>query len=503
MKVLDEFKKYPKEMVYDMYYAICYDTKEYDKITRSMMLESIIKEYSQEDFLFSICTYKELEFLKYVNTNKVSVKDVNKYGWEMSTLNDKCIFSMVSYDVYDEQKENIDKALKTYEKVKEQKKKQDEIITFMIGFVKTNGEVLTNALVGMIKSISSLTEENINHLFGSPLFHFYCDFEFEYMESFGEDVEKIYYRKYWNLLDDLHEQRIKYGIGGGKDVRFEDYYDIFYHDFPKSSKKVQKMFDLFNKNAKLLVLYPIIENMRVLYDDRNNLPLLINDKEQLKIIEDGLDDSPCACMNGFTPNQYNEDKSKGITINQEFNRIPQNNAHLHKNDAKLFYKLYFALLEYTNDNYKINNNISKIYQQEGLNPEDLIPINDYLWENRRVIDNFIKDNKYNFNEEELNIVKKFESAINDEMLFIVGFEREYTEILSTDGKIYMIKGINSDIDEIFDANNLPYVVQTTLLMFKDKIIYNGFFAEPPIDAGNSFKEMILGEYSNAMRYYHL
>lgn len=44
----------------------------------------------------------------------------------------------------------------------------------------------------------------------------------------------------------------------------------------------------------------------------------------------------------------------------------QTNACLSKKDAYTYYKLYFALLEYTNDLYKISDKVKKIYKQKYL-----------------------------------------------------------------------------------------------------------------------------------------
>lgn len=63
-------------MVYDMYESIVYDTKDYYDITRSKMLDAILKEYSQQHYLVNMCTIKELEFLEYALNNKINAKDL-------------------------------------------------------------------------------------------------------------------------------------------------------------------------------------------------------------------------------------------------------------------------------------------------------------------------------------------------------------------------------------------------------------------------------------------
>lgn len=57
-------------------------------------------------------------------------------------------------------------------------------------------------------------------------------------------------------------------------------------------------------------------------------------------------------------------------------------------------------------------------------------------------DEFIKENPYNFNEEEINVTKDFKKHVKSNFLMIVGYDKNYTKILAEDGKLYMVKGLN-------------------------------------------------------------
>ena len=164
MKLKEEFIKAPKPMIYEMYSRIVYDIYDYDDITRSKMLDEIIKEYSQKNFLYHMCTAKELEFLKYAVKKQINMDDVNKYSWEINTLNDKGIFSKVTFTVFEEQKINVGEALKTYKD--NGKNGYEDIIIFMISKIRTNADMLTKALTTMIKSICNIDE----------WYHHYCTF---------------------------------------------------------------------------------------------------------------------------------------------------------------------------------------------------------------------------------------------------------------------------------------------------------------------------------------
>ena len=499
MKLKDEYLKLPKDILYETYLKIVYKSKDYDNITRNKMLEEIIKEYDQENYLYHICTRKELDFLKYISNNKLSVDDIKKYEWEIKVLNEKCIFSRVTFEIFEEQKQNVQDALKVYEQ--NNKNGFEDIIIFMISKVKTNGIMLTKVLTSIIESMGNIDEKGINSIMGSPLFHFYCEFSYEFFNFSKQEEEFVSYRDYYDILDDLDEARKTYGIAGSLPFDIRDDFDIFYYGFPIRKEKVKKMYDEINKRVDKEFLFQIIDEARVL----NNRILLctLMDNKLFEIVNAALDECPCAAMNGFTPKEYNNQLYEKLDLDKEFSYIPQNNAHLCKNAADHYYKLYFALLDYINKKYKIHPEIKKIYKQEGLDVYKLNDIDKYLWEHKEIIDDFINDNDYKFEEEELSEIKEFKNAVSSKCFIIVGFDREYTKILSDDGKLYMVKGIRSDFDKIIDPKELPKIIGTTLLMFKDNIIFKSFFDNINIVFGNDVKKDIVDKMKSAIIHYHL
>lgn len=498
MKLVEEWAKYRKEMVYDTYEAIVYEPKDYDQISRKKMLEEILIEYHNKDFLYHICTKKELDFLVYLSKNKLTRKDYEKYEWEMKELQKKCILSGVTNEVFFEQEEYVNQAIKYYQ---EHTKPERDIIIFIISTIKTNGSMLTNVLMGILKSMYQLDEKAINAYFGHPLFHFYCSFYYQYIESLKSDEEVVYYRPYIDILDDLELARKTYGIGGTQEFDIRDVFDSFYYGFPIRNAKVKKMVEIIKKLPLHDYIFQVVDEARVL-NNYTSLPFFFSESDY-HIIEEALMEIPCAAMNGFTPKHFFAEKEKQINLKSKFLSIPQNNAHLSKNAADLYYKLYFALLDFVNQKCQINPKLSKIYRQEQINAEELMEIDEYLWSHKELIDEFIESNPSNFSLEELDVTEGFKTAVMSDHFVIVGFEREYTQILSDDGKLYMVKGVRSDIDKIVRLDQLPIVIKTTLLMFRGNIIYNSFLTTMNIDLGNGFSSEVLKESSKAMKFYHL
>lgn len=118
-------------------------------------------------------------------------------------------------------------------------------------------------------------------------------------------------------------------------------------------------------------------------------------------------------------------------------------------------------------------------------------------------DEFIKENPYNFNEEEINVTKDFKKHVKSNFLMIVGFDKDYTKILVEDGKLYMVKGLRSNIDKVVSRELIPILISTILIMFNGTIVYSGLLKSVDMKYDNIIIESILQEANKAITYYHL
>ena len=216
-----------------------------------------------------------------------------------------------------------------------------------------------------------------------------------------------------------------------------------------------------------------------------------------------MDEMPSGALNGYTPNEAKEIKTKqiNIKINKAKSYIKQQDACISRKDAKLFYKIYFGLLEFTNKKYQINNHI-KIYNHNGINPFEIKDIVDKYWENKDTVTlEFCLANPYKFNNEELSITSEFKNGIRS-MFIIARYELEYTAFMEKD-KVYMVKGLNDNIDNIISYDKLPHVAITSVIPFKGNLVYDGMLLGMGVKMGNEFDEMVEREYDSMMKYYHL
>ena len=73
----------------------------------------------------------------------------------------------------------------------------------------------------------------------------------------------------------------------------------------------------------------------------------------------------------------------------------------------------------------------------------------------------------------------------------------------TDYKIYMIKGLNDNLDNIIPYENLPQIIITSIISYKGYLVYDGIIQSYPISFGPGINQIVEEQYDKLMKYYHL
>jgi len=511
----NEIKHIKKEFVHNRYSKIVKPFKNYDKITSTKMLDAIYKEYDNYKNIIDLCTERELKYLKKVIKKESNLFD-KKYDWERKTLWSKFLIidDYISKTVFipEEIEDKVKLALKNvnWKSVKF----LDSINEILIGFIKTQGSILVDALLSFAPQLTGVSEDDLlTHMFNNKLFNYYiCIYE-RNIKELNRDKLIALYDDYYYLEEELDEQRKQQALAGSLSFDIKLYQTLFYNDFDINNKKIKKMLDeieklpfFYNKGLDIIKEFALLNIDRTsLKEAFLNVPSLknIDLTNFFKTLDEAMDEMPSGALNGFTPNQAKEIKKEEMENEylKEKNYIKQENAHLSNSDAKLFYKIYFGILEFTNKKYKIKPKL-KIYKQNGVDLGEIYYVIDHFWKTKdEIIDEFIKLNPYKFNKEELKIVENFKQGFRD--TFIIGkYEVDYTIILNMN-KTYMIKGLYDNIDEMISYHDLPKPVITAIMPFKDQLIYDGLIQPLNIKMGSSFDKIVNKEINNSIKYYHL
>lgn len=522
MKMFEEIKDFGKEYVYEQYTRIVEDFKEYDKITKMKMLEAIYKIYEDSYNIIDICTTRELKFLKIVldymeNAHDESIKQVlfsDRYDWERDILRDKFLIDC-SYDDISIPEEIVDKVKEALKNVNwTDQKKMDSINEFLVSYCKIQGSALLTSVCQIGSAVTGIKEELLwQHMINNKLFNYYVFIRLQDIDGFKEKMPVAIFNDFFDIADDLDEQRKKQGLAGNMNIDSKKFKTLFYNDFdvnnPKIKKFLKELYDLpfyWPSAIKQIRVYAMLNLERdSLKELIKSVPVLnnIDLTKFFKTLDEAMDEMPSGALNGCTPNEAKKIKVRELKsrMNKEERYIEQTNACLPKKDVDLFYKIYFALLEFTNEKYKINPHL-KLYNQKAINPTEMEDVINKYWENKEFITTeFCLANPYKFNKEELSIAGEFRKGIR-RVFIICRYEEEYTALLTED-KVYMIKGLNANIDEIIPYDELPYVVTTSILPFKGNLVYDSLFFSTDMKFGVGFEEMVDKEYELTMKYYHL
>lgn len=168
-------------------------------------------------------------------------------------------------------------------------------------------------------------------------------------------------------------------------------------------------------------------------------------------------------------------------------------------DVDLFYKLYMALLFFTNTRHGIEE-ISTIEQLIQLSPQRRLAIREILFANDHLIDEFVSSNPAGLNQQELAIVAGWKSYLEGRFYLLRQLKR-HAIFLSAEGepKAYGVLAIADLFDEIVPF--MPIIVGTVLLPFKGQIIYDGLLTSQNVIFGGGIKRRMNETYNEAKAKY--
>ena len=173
---------------------------------------------------------------------------------------------------------------------------------------------------------------------------------------------------------------------------------------------------------------------------------------------------------------------------------------LSEEDTELFYKLHPALLFYTNQQKGIAKDVTTIEDFMELPIEEKIKIREILYNHPKLIDSFVRENPFNFSQEELEIVKSGKNFIKDEF-YLFRYLKKYAIFLDDNSpqKAYGVLALKSDFQDIARPW-LPVFLKAVLLPFKGQIIYDGVLIPYPVSFGPGIRHDLKEAYQDARTF---
>ena len=467
---------YDKGYMYRMYYALSENPKEYDKVNRKTMLESLHSYFKDSQRMISYISELELELLQKIYNQKPVEEN-----YLLADLFNRFILVHTNHktDEYTINPDILD-ALLPYLKNEKQIEGMQKYNDLILGIIRYYGMCEFERLYPVFQAMSqtNYTRQQLFHyIVHSPYlcYHVVCDNNVFFSYEYGtyEDI----------LAERRKHEMFSEGIDG-RDILAVGKYKLNIRN-----KKIKAMLDTIIAKEKYIswqnhLIESLIEYVHLnrSFASFKALPYIHNtySKEELEIIEDGFNLCPSGALNGLNQKQYKKRLKEHIATTVILENVPQENAHLTGYNANVFYKIYMALLDFINQKYHVCPYLNKITQQ-GINPEHVAKIRKVLVEHLDDIDEFITIKKYHLFNEEKEIAKGFKQAYLSNFI-IVKHEKDYT-IISDEERFYAIKAARANLDQIFKDMKTPFFSELLLLPYKGDIVIDGVSMSTPVSFG--------------------
>ena len=493
MRLYDELLSESKNDLFGFYCRIDLNCKEYESTTKKQMIHYVIDFFSNPDNIIGICTVKELNFLQEIlNSENYTIDNivqdqVLEKSWQIDELRKKHILYLTedkTLTLYEEIVETLKKAVESYDK--QQRAEKDRINEFLIGYYKAKAILEVNQVIKVACPILKMEFDKVlEHIQNDKLFNYYV--LLEYTDNYFGKGEFLVgtYGDYYKYKGSINKKRIKEKLVVTENITFKKYQNIFYYHVDIDNAKIAKFLGHCHNPFVNYFVREQMAELALFNSDRSSYlkivkPAIdISDEESERLdneFENAMDEVPSAVLNGFSRNELKKARKIQKSLNnlkEKINKEQTVKSRLSQKDAEKFYKLWYGILDFINKKYKINDDLI-IYPVNETSGNDAYPIIVKLWEDfNNNIDEFCLKNPYKFTTQEVRMVQELKKGIRA-IFTIIAYEEEYT-IFACGDKLYKVKGLLDNIDQLIDVDELPVSVKCTLFPFKDQIVYDGLF----------------------------
>lgn len=174
--------------------------------------------------------------------------------------------------------------------------------------------------------------------------------------------------------------------------------------------------------------------------------------------------------------------------------------NLSREDAQLFFKLFLALLAYTNRQHNIVPEVITSDDIRRLTTQQTAAIRDQVYAHPEILTRYLDENPHHFTPEELNIVASWQHRVSGKF-YLMRSLKKYAVFMSTENPvhIYGVLGIFDPFEVMVQGRPLPVYFETTLLPFKTKIIYDGIILPYRVSFGKGIRTSLDAQYNRLKR----
>lgn len=167
-------------------------------------------------------------------------------------------------------------------------------------------------------------------------------------------------------------------------------------------------------------------------------------------------------------------------------------------EAALFYKLMIGLQCYVCQQLDLYPQVTSSDAYRQLDQPAKLVIRNELYNQPELIDAFVKVNPLTLPTVELAIVQQWKNFVAGDF-YVERYLPSYSIWIAAapPANVYAVYGIAQPIEAIIERVYLPLRVNSVLLPFQDKIIYDGFLSTYPTRLGGPLNATLRDEYITA------
>jgi len=166
-------------------------------------------------------------------------------------------------------------------------------------------------------------------------------------------------------------------------------------------------------------------------------------------------------------------------------------------DADLFFKLHRSLMCFVNERLQIVPNVVSPDQFSALSPEIRVKVRKALLQQLDLIDAYLAANPHDLADEELAVVSSWRDHVCGKF-FVFRYLKKHAIFLAAETSpiAYGVVALTEPFEELIGPY-LPIWVETMLLPFQGKIIYDGILSSYNVSFGGGIRSALNEDYKQA------
>ena len=169
-------------------------------------------------------------------------------------------------------------------------------------------------------------------------------------------------------------------------------------------------------------------------------------------------------------------------------------------NARRFYEIMMPLESWVNRKYQVFPELGDTFTEKDINISQVRELMNTLWSHSDAIGDYITECGQGLSDADREIVSGWKRFIHGRFL-IERYLKAGAVFIPVEGKgrVYLVSGITNGIEENIPKNALPVMVETTLIPFMGRIIYDGLLIPFSVMFGGGIKRSLKESYLEAKR----